>query len=174
TTPITNFNSFSGFHHRGNRGRDQFFPFWGAGAIYDPFYAGSYENYPLPTPPSIVVLIPQFQLPPPPGPPPAPIRPQTQEYKWPASASGGDSGATAFSIVSKDQRVRSAIAVWVQNRNLCYVAPDGSNGRIPLNEVDREATRRRNAEKQLNLPLPGDNSGGEVRPDARPEICQAV
>jgi hypothetical protein len=96
------------------------------------------------------VLMPQLAMPPPPPPPPA--RPEIRDYHWPASTN--DSTATTFSIVSKDHRVRSAIAVWVQGGLLCYTAPDGSSGRVPLDEIDRDATRRSNAEKRLSLPLP--------------------
>lgn len=115
-------------------------------------YAGYYNNGYSQASPSVVVVMP-FAVPPPvPAPPPPPIRPETREYKWPASASSP--GAQAFSIVSKDQRVQSAVAVWVQDRSLCYVAPDGGTGRVPIDSIDRAATIQRNAEKDLKLPLP--------------------
>jgi hypothetical protein len=113
--------------------------------------AGDYgDGFQAQPPPSIIVVMPQVEQPPPP--PPPPVRSEIREYHWPSSS--GDSSGRAFSIVRKDHGVRSAIAVWVQGRFLCYAAPDGSRGRVPIDEVDREATRRINAEKQLNLPLP--------------------
>jgi hypothetical protein len=39
---------------------------------------------------------------------------------------------------------------------LRYVTPDGSESRMPIDSIDRQATRQRNAEKQLNICLPAD------------------
>ena len=87
--------------------------------------------------------------------PPEPsIRPEVQEYNWPSAPS--DSNAASFSIVSKDGQVQSATAVWVQDDTLCYVTPDGSESRMPIDSIDRQATGQRNAEKQLNICLPAD------------------
>ena len=128
-------------------------PFGGYPWFYGGDYAGYYENagngYSQPSP-SVVVVMP-FAAPPP-EPPPPPIRPERREYKWPASANS--SAATSFSIVSNDRRVQSAVAVWVQDHSLCYVAPDGSTGQIPIDAIDRAATIERNAEKDLKLSLP--------------------
>ena len=126
------------------------FPFSGLASLYGGDYAGYYDNGYSQASPSVVAVMP-FAVPPP-APPPPPIRPETREYKWPASASSP--GAIAFSIVSKDQRVQSAVAVWVQDHYLCYVAPDGSTGRVSIDSIDRTATMQRNAEKDLKLPLP--------------------
>jgi hypothetical protein len=125
------------------------FPSLGYTSYFDPFYTSTNQMQPSP---SIIVVMPQMELPPPPAPPPPPIQPQTREYNWPASSGG--SAATSFSIVTKDQKVASAVAVWVQNNQLCYTAPEGSAGCMPIDSVDREATRRRNAEMQLILWLP--------------------
>src|SRR5207249_5074347 len=127
-------------------------PLLGYSSYFDPFYGGDYAGYygngnqGKPSP-GIIVLMPQVELPEPPAPPPPPIRPQIREYQWPASSD--DSAAASFTIVSKDQRVQSAVAVWVQDKFVCYFAPDGSSGRMPIDSIDREATRQRNAEKQL-------------------------
>jgi hypothetical protein len=46
--------------------------------------------------------------------------------------------------------------VWVQDDAVCFVSPDGSQGRMPIDSIDRKATRQRNAEKQLNFWLPSE------------------
>jgi hypothetical protein len=130
---------------------DNGYPSWGHAC--DPLYAGNNGNGYLA--PSVTVAIPQVVAAPPPArPSEPPIRPEVHEYHWPSSHS--DSSATAFSIVSKDGRVQSATAVWVQDDALCYVTPDGSESRMPIDSIDRQATRQRNAEKQLNICLPAD------------------
>ena len=150
--------SFKGSRNRfrgGHNGGSQFgWPFWGYGDWYGGDYAaygGDYvDAYHAQTQPSAVVLMPQMALPPLPLPSPRP--PEIREYNWPASSSSSTPGA--FSIVTKDQRIESAIAVWAQDGALLYVTPDGSNKRISINSVDRAATQQRNAEKHLTLSIP--------------------
>jgi hypothetical protein len=135
----------------GGHPADTGFPSWGYAS--DPFYGGNHGNNSS-AQPSIVVLIPQVVAPSQPAPvaaPPQPVRSETAEYHWPSS--GGDSSADTFAIVSKDGRVQSSTAVWMQDDALCYIASDGS-GRIPIDLIDREATRQRNTATQLNLLLP--------------------
>jgi len=121
---------------------DKRFPYWGYAC--DPLYAGNNGvGYPAL---SVTVAIPQVLAPPPPAPI---VRPEVREYHWPSS--GSDSNATTFSIVSRDGRVESASMVWVQDNAVCFVTPDGDQGRIPLDSIDRKATRQRNAEKQTEL-----------------------
>ena len=150
-------NGFRGGRQNGN----QFgVPFWDIGGFWGDFYGGDYAGYPgdyvggyqAQAQPSVVVLMPQMAMPPPPMPSPPPARPEIREYNWPASSSS--STPEAFSIVTKDHRVESAIAVWAQDGALVYVTPDGTNKRIPISSVDREATRQRNAEKHLTLSIP--------------------
>jgi len=128
---------------------DNGYAYWGA---CDPLYAGNYGgDY---ASPSVSVAIPQVVAPPLAAVPSPPVRPEVHEYHWPSSPS--DSSATTFSIVSKDGRVQSASAVWVQDDALGYVTPDGSESRMPMDSIDRQATRQRNAEKQLKICLPAD------------------
>jgi hypothetical protein len=132
-----------------NYGYAGYGPDYGYDYAFDPFYANR-DVEPNPAPqPGLVVLMPQVEALPPP--PPPPIRPETREYTWPAAET--DSSAT-FSIVSKDGQVQSATAVWVQDQTLCFFTPDGNKGRMAIESVDRQATRQRNAEKQLSLWLP--------------------
>ena len=84
--------------------------------------------------------------------PERPVRPEVHEYHWESSAT--DSSATVFSIVCKDGRIQSANAIWVEDETLWYLAPDGARGRTPIDFIDRQATRERNAEKHLNFWLP--------------------
>jgi hypothetical protein len=132
------------------RNGDKGFGYWGYAC--DPLYANNNVNgYPAP---SVTVAIPQVVAALPARPPEPPIRPEVHEYNWPSSPS--DSSAASFSIVSKDGRVQSAIAVWAQDDTLCYVTPDGSESRMPIDSIDRQATLQRNVEKQLNICLPAD------------------
>jgi hypothetical protein len=87
----------------------------------------------------------------PPEPPPPPAQLVIHEYNWPASNSPVDG---AFSIVSKDGKARLAIMVWAQDGALHYTSPDQTQGQIPLNDIDRAATQRANAEKSQILRLP--------------------
>jgi len=127
--------------------------YWGI----DPFYAGYAGNmnddYQQPAQPSVVVLMPQMQPATPPVPAPAPVHPETRDYNWPASASGTDT--VVFTLVSKDQRVESAIAVTVEGNRIFYITPDGGHKEMSMDVLDRERTRQRNAEKQLKLPWLG-------------------
>jgi hypothetical protein len=100
--------------------------------------------------PQVIVMPPQAP-PPPPPPPPDPPRPVTHEYDWPAPVH--DVG-NVFTLVSRDGTVRLAIAVWVQDGMLNYIAQDRTAGRTRLDTIDREATLRLNAEKKLSLELP--------------------
>ena len=132
-------------------GRFQY-PFWGYPSFYGGDLWGYYgDGYQEPASPSIVVLVPQMQIPEEP-PPAVPIRAEMHEYHWPAGTAS--TAAAKFSIVSKDQRVESAVAVWVQDDAVFYVTSDGRSHQMKLATVDREATRRRNAESDLKLWLP--------------------
>jgi len=59
-----------------------------------------------------------------------------------------------FAIVFKDGSVLPAAAVMTQGDALQIVDADGQHRRIPLSSIDRDATRRRNAERNLRLQLP--------------------
>lgn len=89
----------------------------------------------------------------PPAPPPPPERasPAMHEYNWPTSPNDPNA---AFALVTKDATVRFAIAVWSQDGVVHYVTREASQGSVPLDAIDRQATRRLNAEKQLQLWLP--------------------
>jgi hypothetical protein len=106
----------------------------------------------------IVLPGPEGFVPPffPPTPPPPPPQPVLHEYAWPGATN--DPSAT-FTIVSNDGTSRSAVAVWVQNNTVRYFTADGTAGRLPLNSVNRAATRTANVAKNLRLSLPADGQG---------------
>jgi hypothetical protein len=176
------FGGFLGFRHIGFGGFGNFRRFgafglggfglggfggwgWGYPGFYDGYGYGDYYGGGNQPTPSVIVLMPPPQSPPPP--PPEPARPEIHEYKQPDGAGGQPSvlqpSASAFSIVSRDGLTRYAIAVWVQDATVKYVGPDGVDGEVPLGSVDREATRRANAEKQLALQLPVPRASAQTR-----------
>jgi len=80
------------------------------------------------------------------------VTPQIHEYAAPAAPSPGTEQAT-FAIVLKNGSTLSATAATVQGSALQIVDPEGEHRRVPLDSIDREATRRRNAERNLRLQL---------------------
>ena len=125
----------------------RFFPgafpsYWDSGYDY-PSYGADYAPAPAP---NVVVV----QLPPPPSPPPTP---EIHEYSG-ASAAPASDEQPAYAIALKDGSVHAAAAVTVQDNTLHYVDPDGQHRLVPLDMVDREATRRLNRERNLRLQLP--------------------
>jgi hypothetical protein len=131
---------------------DHLFPDWGYAC--DPLYADTSDDNasaPIATAVRQVVAPPQPASPPP---PPAPIRSEMRDYHWPSSDS--NSSTTPFLIVSKDGRVQSAMVVWVQDNTLHYIKPEGGKGRMPIDSIDRRATRQRNG-KQANFWLPPED-----------------
>ena len=149
--------SWWGYPSRGWRaGRHGDMGFHDSGYASDPFYYR--DDYPAQPDFGVVIVVKPPVEPSPklPDPPPPPIRSEMREYHWPSS--GNDSSAITFSIVCKDGRVQSATAVWVQGDTLSYIRPDGGIGRMPIDSIDREGTRQRNAEKQLRFHLPAENT----------------
>jgi hypothetical protein len=100
--------------------------------------------------------------PPPPAYPPVPERPPEtatmviHEYQ-PLSATAvqpPEGDQPLFAIVLKNSTTLSASAVVVQNGALHIVDPDGGHQRVLMEAVDREATKRVNQERKLQLQLP--------------------
>lgn len=89
--------------------------------------------------------------------PPRPVQSSIQDYgsAMRASIDAPTTGAsTAFGIVLKDGTIREAIAVVVNDDLVKYVDADERNREVALGAVDREATRKLNRERKLNLWLP--------------------
>jgi len=122
-----------------------------------PYYPTSYYPTPYsdsPPPAPSVTIIQQF------APPPVvvvepPVTAHIQEYA-PSAAAPPASGTepSMFAIVLKDGSVLPAAAVMTQGDALQIVDADGQHRRVPLTAIDRDATRRRNAERNLRLQLP--------------------
>ncbi len=103
--------------------------------------------------PQVIVLTMQPEAPPPPPPPPPePAKAVTHEYNWPEPAVPSPG---VLSLVLKDGTVRFAIAVWVQDNTVHYIAQDKTAQSKPLQAIDREATRVLNAQSGLTLSLAG-------------------
>jgi hypothetical protein len=115
------------------------------------YYPGPYSDSAPPGP--SVTIIQQF------APPPVvveevPVTPQIREYPAPAAAPPSGSEPATFTIALKDGSVLTATAVMTQGNALQIVDSDGQHRTVPLDAIDREATRRRNAENNLRLQLP--------------------
>jgi hypothetical protein len=123
-------------------------------ALYSlPYYPAAAYSYPAESSPGGVTIIQQFAAPPAPAAAEQPaVTPQIHEYPAPAAPSSESAPAT-FAIVLKNGSTLSATAVTVQDSALQIVDPDGEHRRVPLDSIDREATRRRNAERNLRLQL---------------------
>ena len=117
---------------------------------------GGYDYGYVPQAPSVVVV-----EPPPPAYAPVPERPPEtatmviHEYQPLSAATPASEGdQPVFAIVLKNSTILSASAVVVQNDALHIVDADGAHQRVSLEAVDREATKRVNRERKLQLQLP--------------------
>ena len=151
--PIPPLGSFRNFNQptfdplrKGGNAGDGFFPF-GYGYLDTGYYDAGQQG------PVIVVAFQEPSVPPPPPPPP---QPEVHEYSW---TQAGNDPSAVFTIVSTDGNNPSAVAVWVQGNTVRYITPDGGAGQLPLNSVDRAATRMANAAKNLTLVLPVGSGG---------------
>ncbi len=133
-----------GLRRSAGRHGDTGFGDWGY--VPDPYFYPEGDADPYPVLPGIIVLIPVIQKAETPPPPPATARPEIHEFHGPSSSS---SSGTTYSIVSKDGRVQRAALVWVEGDALGYYAPDHSTGLAPIDSLDLQATRQRNAGQQL-------------------------
>ena|SRR5690349_20945501 len=115
------------------------------------YYPGPYSDLAQPSP--SVTIIQQF-APPPVAAVEPPVTAHIQEYSPSAVAPAPGSEPAMFAIVFKDGSVLPAAAVMTQGDALQIVDADGQHRRIPLSSIDRDATRRRNAERNLRLQLP--------------------
>lgn len=147
-----------GFSGRTHHGRP-FAPIYPLGFGGYGFGGYDYGDYGYaPQPPSVVVE-------PPPPPPPYAILPERppetaitviHEYQLPsaAAAQASEADQPVFAIVLKNSTILSASAVIVQDGALHIVDPEGAHQRVSLDAVDREATKRVNRERKLQLQLP--------------------
>jgi hypothetical protein len=59
-----------------------------------------------------------------------------------------------YLIALKDGTVRQAIGYWSKNGALHFVTPSANVQQVSLNEVDRDATTKLNADRKLDFDLP--------------------
>ena len=123
-------------------------------AEYLPYYdaASAYGHASQP-----IVIVQQSPVQQPPPPPPREVHPLIIEFPHlaPGSSAPDDGEHQTFGIVLRDGSTRSAVAVvGTADGVLHYVDTEEKNGRISMNEVDREATLKLNRERKLNLWLP--------------------
>jgi hypothetical protein len=59
-----------------------------------------------------------------------------------------------YLLTLKDGTLRQAVAFWTEDANLLYVQPDHKQDSLPLANLDRESTKRFNAERGLDIKLP--------------------
>ena len=115
-----------------------------------PYYPATY-SVPAAEPGPPVTIIQQFGAPAQAsGSQQPPVTPEVHEYSAPPESS---TEPATFTIVLKNGSVVSASAAFVQGAVLQIVDPDGQHRRIELDSIDRETTRRRNAERNLRLQL---------------------
>jgi hypothetical protein len=101
------------------------------------------------------------QSPEPPPPPPPPVTLVVHEYSWPEEVNT----STTFSIVTTSGTVYLATMVWVQEGNFYLTLVDGDVRQLPLSSVSNSLTQTANAQKNLNLHLPGTQ---DLRPSVTP------
>ena len=125
-----------------------YFPFFPYSYADLPYYPATYSAPVDPAAP--VTIIQQFGARAAQQAPPPPVTPEMHEY----TAATPEPGEPAtFTIVLKNGTALSAAAASVQVGVLQIVDPNGEHRRIPLDSIDRETTRRRNAERNLRLQL---------------------
>ena len=129
---------------------------FGQGGGYGYWFPGAYDDdqgqadyAPYEASPSMVVVMPEAQ----PAPPPRVVQGEVRDYAKTNPPEAEQAPQVEFSIVGKDHVAHSAVAVWAQDATLHYLDADGGAGTMPLNAVDREATRQANSAKGLRLQL---------------------
>lgn len=86
-----------------------------------------------------------------------PPRSELIEYDWAEERRDTSGEAKYFTIVLKDGSEHSAQLVWNDERQVCYVAPDGRHCSIPLALIHRERTIAANRAQGLRLALPPED-----------------
>ena len=127
----------------------------GGGYGYGYWFPGAYDGYPADNSaqqaaPSLVVVTPETLMP---AMPPRPVQGEVRDYTKTNPPETAQGPPAEFAVVGKDHVAHSAVAVWAQDNMLHYIDPDGAAAKMPLDAVDREATRLANAAKGLRLQL---------------------
>jgi hypothetical protein len=59
-----------------------------------------------------------------------------------------------FLLTLKDGTLRQAVAFWAEGETLHFVQPDHKQEKVALGQLDRESTKRFNAERGIEIKLP--------------------
>ncbi len=152
---------------RGRRnfgGNTVYVPYYGSGYGYgfgfDNFYQGAYAPEPpappdAPTPP--VIINQNFQT--------EPVHPQFRDYSnvplpepgtvlVPPGSALADDQPTVFLIAKNDHTILPVIAYWVDGATLHYVTPQSVPNQVSLDQVDRDFSRKLNADRHVPFALP--------------------
>ncbi len=164
-----------GSFNRGRRsygGGAVYVPFYGNGFGYgfDNFYPGGYAPPYAPEPPAppeaptpTVIINQNFQT--------EPVHPQLRDYSnvplpepgtvlvppGPALAPGSslaDDQPTIFLIAMNDHTILPVIAYWVDGPTLHYVTPQSVLNQVSLDQVDRDFSKKLNADRHVPFSLP--------------------
>lgn len=155
-----------------NRGRRNFggntvyVPYYGYGYGFgfDNFYPNGYTGAYAPEPPAppdaptpTVIINQNFQT--------EPVRPILRDYsnvplpepgtvKVPPGSALADDQPTIFLIALRDRTILPVIAYWVDVNTLHYVTPQSVPNEVSLDQVDRDFSRKLNADRHVPFTLP--------------------
>lgn len=151
--------------HRNFGGNTVYVPYYGYGYGYgfDNFYPNNYTGAYAPEPPAppeaptpTVIINQNFQT--------DSVRPQFRDYssvplpppgtvKVPPSALADDQ-PTIFLIAMNDRTILPVIAYWVDGNTLHYVTPQTVPNQVSMDQVDRDFSRKLNADRNVPFALP--------------------
>jgi hypothetical protein len=157
------------FNNRGRRsfaGTPVYVPYYGYGYGFDNFYPGGYapqsqyapEPQAPPDAPTPTVIINQnFQT--------EPVRPQFRDYtnvplpepgtvQVPPGSALADDQPTVFLIAKNDHSILPVIAYWIDGATLHYVTLQSVLNQVSLDQVDREFSKKLNADRHVPFALP--------------------
>jgi hypothetical protein len=154
--------------HRSYGGTAVYVPFYGYGYGFDNFYPGGYapgygpayapEPPAPPDAPTPTIIINQnFQT--------EPVHPQFRDYtnvplpepgtvQVPPGSALADDQPTVFLIAMNDHTILPVIAYWVDGATLHYVTLQSVPNQVSLDQVDRDFSRKLNADRHVPFALP--------------------
>ncbi len=159
--------SMNGSFNRGRRsygGAAVYVPFYGYGYGFDNFYPDGYAPPDAPAPPAppdaptpVVIINQNFQT--------EPVHPQLRDYsnvplpepgtvKVPPGSALADDQPTVFLIAMNDHTILPVIAYWVDGATLHYVTLQSVPNQVSLDQVDRDFSRKLNADRHVPFALP--------------------
>lgn len=159
-------SSFTRGGRRSYGGTAVYIPYYGYGYGFDNFYPGGYApqsqyapepqappDAPMPT----VIINQNFQT--------EPVHPQFRDYSnvplpepgtvlVPPGSALADDQPTVFLIAMNDHTILPVIAYWVDGATLHYVTLQSALNQVSLDQVDRDFSRKLNADRHVPFTLP--------------------